>query len=192
MFLVPSSSRAVDPYLQTLLLRVSLSRLGGKHRQLLTLTLIYLVVLCWTLFLPFKRLGCRGTLPLKWISSWDWIINGGRDEGTWGRTKKTRKMSFEITFILPSGFFFSVMTPLNFIHLDHLSTSTSFFLIQNYERMFNIRKVRFHTNFLLFNYLHRNPDTLLKLRYTKYIVDSGELRRKSHSISHCPHSSMTS
>ena len=34
MFLVPSSSRAVDPYLQTLLLRVSLSRLGGKHRQL--------------------------------------------------------------------------------------------------------------------------------------------------------------
>ena len=28
------SSRAVDPYLQTLLLRVSLSRLGGKHRQL--------------------------------------------------------------------------------------------------------------------------------------------------------------
>ena len=34
MFLIPSSSRAVDPYLQTLLLRVSLSRLGGKHRQL--------------------------------------------------------------------------------------------------------------------------------------------------------------
>ena len=34
MFHVPSSSRDVDPYLQTLLLRVSLSRLGGKHRQL--------------------------------------------------------------------------------------------------------------------------------------------------------------
>ena len=34
MFLAPSSSRAVDPYLQTLLPRVSLSRLGGKHRQL--------------------------------------------------------------------------------------------------------------------------------------------------------------
>ena len=34
MFLVPSSFRAFDPYLQTLLLRVSLSRLGGKHRQL--------------------------------------------------------------------------------------------------------------------------------------------------------------
>ena len=34
MFLVPSSSKAVDPYLQTLLLRVSLSRLGGKERQL--------------------------------------------------------------------------------------------------------------------------------------------------------------
>ena len=34
MFLVPSSSRAVDPYLQTLLPWVSLSRLGGKHRQL--------------------------------------------------------------------------------------------------------------------------------------------------------------
>ena len=34
MFHVPSSSRAVDPYLQTLLLRVSLSRLGGKQRQL--------------------------------------------------------------------------------------------------------------------------------------------------------------
>ena len=34
MFLAPSNSRAVDPYLQTLLLRVSLSRLGSKHRQL--------------------------------------------------------------------------------------------------------------------------------------------------------------
>ena len=34
MFLLPSSSRAVDPYLQILLLRVSLSWLGGKHRQL--------------------------------------------------------------------------------------------------------------------------------------------------------------
>ena len=34
MFLAPSSSRAVDPYLQTLLLMVSMSRLGGKHRQL--------------------------------------------------------------------------------------------------------------------------------------------------------------
>ena len=34
MFLVPSSSRAVDPYLQTLLPWVSLSRHGGKHRQL--------------------------------------------------------------------------------------------------------------------------------------------------------------
>ena len=33
MFLAPSSSRAVDPYLQTLLLRISLSRLGGKHRH---------------------------------------------------------------------------------------------------------------------------------------------------------------
>ena len=33
MFLAPLSSRAVDPYLQTLLLRVSLSRLGGKHRH---------------------------------------------------------------------------------------------------------------------------------------------------------------
>jgi len=34
VFLAPSTSKAVDPYLQTLLLRVSLSRLGGKHRQL--------------------------------------------------------------------------------------------------------------------------------------------------------------
>ena len=34
MFLATSSSRVVDPYLQTLLLRVSQSRLGGKHRQL--------------------------------------------------------------------------------------------------------------------------------------------------------------
>jgi len=33
VFLVPLSSRAVDPDLQTLLLRISLSRLGGKHRH---------------------------------------------------------------------------------------------------------------------------------------------------------------
>jgi len=34
VFLVPPSSRAVDPYLQPLLLSVSLSRLGGKHRHI--------------------------------------------------------------------------------------------------------------------------------------------------------------
>ena len=34
MFLEPSNFRVVDPYLQTLQLRVSLSRLSGKHRQL--------------------------------------------------------------------------------------------------------------------------------------------------------------
>ena len=34
MFLAPSSSRVVDPYLQILLLRVSLSRLDGKYQQL--------------------------------------------------------------------------------------------------------------------------------------------------------------
>jgi hypothetical protein len=34
VFLAPLSSRAVDPHPQTLLLSVSLSRLGGKHRQL--------------------------------------------------------------------------------------------------------------------------------------------------------------
>ena len=33
MFIAPSNSRAVYPYLQTLLLRVSLSRFGGKHRH---------------------------------------------------------------------------------------------------------------------------------------------------------------
>ena len=33
MFLAPSSCRAVDPYLQTSLLRVSLSTLGGKLRH---------------------------------------------------------------------------------------------------------------------------------------------------------------
>ena len=42
MFLAPSSSRAIEPYLQTLLLRVSLSRLGGKQRQVLeVLTLLF-------------------------------------------------------------------------------------------------------------------------------------------------------
>ena len=45
----------------------------------------------------------------------------------------------EILFSFPGGLFLSVMVPLNFIHFDHLLTSTSFFGVQNsryseYER----------------------------------------------------------
>ena len=60
-------------------------------------------------------------------------------EDTWGSFKKTRIVSMEILFSFPGGLFLSVMVPLNFIHFDHLLTSTSFFGVQNsryseYER----------------------------------------------------------
>ena len=103
---------------------------------------------------------------------------------TFGRFKKPGKVLIEVAFSFPCGFFFSVMLPLNFIHLNNPSSSTSFLVIQNSERMFNIGKVRFHKDVLLFNYLIRNSNTLLELRYMKYIMDCGKLQRKSQSISH--------
>ena len=84
------------------------------------------------------------------------------------------------------------MIPLNFVHFNHLSTSTLFFLIKDLDRMFIIRKVGFHEDLLLFNIFRRNSDAFLELRYMKHIMDCGNLRRKSQSISHCPHASMIS
>ena len=69
------------------------------------------------------------------------------------------------------------MVPLNFIHFNHLS-------IKDLDRIFIIRKVGFHEDFLLFNNIRRNSDAFLELRYMKHIVDCCELRGKLQSISH--------
>ena len=47
----------------------------------------------------------------------------------------------EIVLGLLGGLFFSVMVPLNFIHFDHLSTSTSLFDVYDFKRFFGIREV---------------------------------------------------
>ena len=95
--------------------------------------------------------------------------------GTFCRIEKTREVTIEVAFSFPCGFFFSMMIPLNFLHFKNFLSSASFFLIKNFERIFNIREVRFHQDFLLFNDLGRNSDIFLELRYVKHIVDCGEL-----------------
>ena len=97
----------------------------------------------------------------------------------------------EIIFSLAGGFFFSMMVPLNLIHFNHLSThfyhlstSASFFVIQDLDRIFLIREIRFHDDFLLVNNFFGNSNTFLELRYMKYIVDESELRGKLQSVSH--------
>jgi len=90
--------------------------------------------------------------------------------GTFGRIEKTKEVLIEVAFSFPYGFFFSVMAPLNFIHFNYFSSSTSLLLIKDFERIFNIREVWFHQDFLLFNNFGRNSDTLLKLRNMKDIV----------------------
>ena len=76
----------------------------------------------------------------------------------------------EVAFSFPCGFFFSVMALLNFIYFNYFSSSTSFFLIKDFERIFNIREVWFHQDFSLFNNFGRNSDTLLKLRNMKDVM----------------------
>ena len=100
-------------------------------------------------------------------------MNGDGYRGTWGRVEKTMIMLIEITFSLPGSFFFNVMIPLNFIHFDHPSTSTPFFLIKGLDRMLLIRKIGFHEDLLLFNSFRRNSDAFLELRYMKHIMDCG-------------------
>ena len=90
----------------------------------------------------------------------------------------------EIIFSLLGDFFFSVMIPLNLTYFNHLSTSTSFFFIKDFDRIFIIGEIRFHDDFLLVNNFFRNSDTFLELRYMKHIVDESELREKSQSVSH--------
>jgi len=64
--------------------------------------------------------------------------------GTWGRFDKSRIVLIEVILSLPGGFFFSMMIPLNLIHFDHLSMSTTFFLIKDLDRIFIIGEIRFH------------------------------------------------
>jgi len=111
-------------------------------------------------------------------------MNGDGYRNTWDRVENTRIMLIEISLSLPGGFFFIVMIPLNLIHFNHLSMGTSFFLIKDFDRIFLIREIRFHDDFLLVNNFFGNSNTFLELRYMKYIVDESELRGKLQSVSH--------
>jgi hypothetical protein len=53
--------------------------------------------------------------------------------------KKTMKSFIEITFSFSSGFFFSVMVPLGFMHFNHGTSSTSFLLVQDFDGLLDIR-----------------------------------------------------
>jgi len=90
--------------------------------------------------------------------------------GTFGRIKETREVLVEVVFSFPCSFFLSVMTPLNLIHFNYLPSSTSFFPIQDFEGILDIREIWFHQDFLLFNNFSRNSDTLLKLRNMKDVM----------------------
>ena len=108
--------------------------------------------------------------PLKRISSQDSDKRLSGKCGTLSGVKKTRKVLIEIALSFPCGFFFSVMVPLDFIHFNYFSSSTSLLLIKDFERIFNIREIRFHQDFLLFDNFGRNSDTLLKLRNMKDVM----------------------
>jgi hypothetical protein len=68
------------------------------------------------------------------------------------------------------------MAPLDFIHYNHFSSSDPFLLIKNFDRIFNIREVRFYQYFLLFNNFGWNSNTLLELRDMKDIMEGCKWR----------------
>ena len=104
--------------------------------------------------------------------------------GTFGRIKETREVLVEVVFSFPCSFFLSVMTPLNLIHFNYLPSSTSFFPIEDFEGILNIREVGFYQDFLLIDDFGQNSDTFLEFGYVENIMDGCESRRKSQSISH--------
>ena len=77
-----------------------------------------------------------------------------------------------------------MMAPLDFIHFNHFSSSTPFFLIENLDRILNIREIWFYQYFCLFNDLGGNSDTFLELRDMENIMYCCKSRRKSHSVGH--------
>jgi hypothetical protein len=68
------------------------------------------------------------------------------------------------------------MAPSDFIHFNQFSSSDPFLLIKNFDRIFNIREVRFYQYFLLFNNFGQNSNTLLELRDMKDIMDGYKRR----------------
>jgi len=117
VFLVPSSSGAVELYLQTLLLRVSLSRLGDKHRQEIT---NYLKdpskrVNRKIRFQATKYVLLEGELYyrtidgvlLKYIDKEEAkVLMGEIHEGVWGSHQSAFKMKWVIR---RNGYFWSTM-----------------------------------------------------------------------------------
>jgi hypothetical protein len=82
-----------------------------------------------------------------------------------------------------NSFQFSKWLPLRcdgsigfFLHFNHFSSSDPFLLIKNFDRILNIREVRFYQYFLLFNNFGRNSNTLLELRDMKDIMDGCKWR----------------
>jgi hypothetical protein len=68
------------------------------------------------------------------------------------------------------------MASLNSINFNHFSSSGPFLLIKNFDRIFNIREVRFYQYFLLFSNFCWNSNTLLELRDMKDIMDGCKRR----------------
>ena len=58
---------------------------------------------------------------------------------TWICSKKVGKVSLEKIFSLPSSFFLGMMIPLDLVHFNFLSSSTSLFGVKNIDWVLSAR-----------------------------------------------------
>src|SRR6185503_5096987 len=87
--------------------------------------------------------------------------------------------------MLPSGFIFGVVAPLNLDKLHHATLHSSFIMINNGNWVLFVGKARLKFKRLEVDGVGWNTKTLLQLRNMKNIVHCREWLRKFQLISYC-------
>jgi hypothetical protein len=97
---------------------------------------------------------------------------------------ETWKLRPQFLFSFPSSFFLSVVTPLHLAHPDLLVSSNLLWSFLNLDRIHLIRKIFFSVQVFHRELFFRHTQTLLQLRYMKYIMHVRQLRWQLQLVSY--------
>ena len=77
----------------------------------------------------------------------------------------------DIALLFLSSFVLRMILPLDFIKFHHFVSSDSFFFIQDFEGMLNVRKIRLERKSFNFHHFIGNSQTLFQLEDMENIMD---------------------
>src|ERR1044071_7739980 len=107
-----------------------------------------------------------------------------RPDNLGGRGEKIGVFIAETIFAFPGGFIFRMIRPLHFEKLGRLVAGSTFRLIKNAARMFQISQVLLQLNHIMFHFADRVLEAASELRHMEDIVDLIEVWRQLQLVCH--------